>query len=84
MHMYLDYTINLQCICRAGKEFYSLAVDLRGFYLKVQIGVICTYWRRAHHDMFLMAGVRVAAGTILCGPRRVCAGAHLQGALPAA
>ena len=22
-------------MCRAGKEFYSMAVDLRGFYLKV-------------------------------------------------
>jgi hypothetical protein len=25
------------CFDRAGKEFYSMAVDLRGFYLKVRL-----------------------------------------------
>ena len=71
---------------RAGREFYSMAVDLRGFYLKVkdctgpELCIAPATWQPDSQSPCMQR----AAGPILCCAGRVCAGAHLPPALPAA
>lgn len=78
----------------AGREFYAMAVDLRGFYLKVQCNMRLLATLPAplsvSNSSLLVSSTRhhpsvwlPAAGPVLCSARRVCARAHLQAALPA-